>query len=279
MKQNSFNKELATNIFGIITTIIAIAICSWVEINWNFSIYSWMFIFILPVGAVCAGFVAASGYYFSAQIFHLPSSSKLTTNIVVTSIAAFFLIHYISYFFYELDGILIRERIDFLPYLDILLTGTSYTFLRSQINTGEVGSWGYVIAFIQFLGFTSAGIAVSQMLKEKPYCKDCSKYYSEKYNNSVFSSDGEKFLKDYIKLATLLKFGSLKKIGSSQIKIGSESSDNHHLLINFCIFQCSCKTKNNYLKLSMKKLKGDDWETIENLSAVKVTKEKIQLKY
>ena len=279
MEKSTTGKELATSILGFITTIITVGVCSWVEINWNFSIYSWMFFFIIPAGAVGAGFAAASGYYFGAQVLHLPISGRLTFNIVAASIAAFFLVYYIPYYFYEYNGILIREQIDFLTYLDTILTKTSYTFIRARASTGEVGSWGYAIAFLQFLGFTVAGLAISQMLKEKPYCKDCSKYYSKKYKKSVFSSDGEQFLKNYIALATLMESNSLKKIGSSHKKMGTDHSPGHHLSIDFSILQCSCKSKNNYLSLSMSKLKGDDWEIIENLSTARITKEKIPLKY
>ena len=53
-----------------------------------------MLFFIIPVGAVGAGMAAASGYYFGAQVLHLPISKRLTFNIVIASIGAFFLIKY-----------------------------------------------------------------------------------------------------------------------------------------------------------------------------------------
>tara|TARA_B110000211_G_C13968582_1_gene503901 strand:- start:150 stop:989 length:840 start_codon:yes stop_codon:yes gene_type:complete len=279
MEKSTTGKEIATSVLGFITTIITVGICSWVEINWNFSIYTWMFFFIIPAGALCAGFAAASGYYFGAQVLHLPVSGRLTFNIVAASIAAFFLVYYIPYYFYESEGNLIRERIDFLTYLEIILTKTSYTFLRARTSTGEIGSWGYAIAFLQFLGFTLAGLAISQMLKEKPYCKDCSKYYSKKYEKNVFSSEGEKFLKNYLELATLMEQNLLNKIGPLHKKIGADNSSGHHLSIDFNILQCGCKSKNNYLSLSMSKFKGDEWEKIDNLSTAIITKEKIPLKY
>ena len=111
MEKSTTGKELGTSILGFITTIITVGVCSWVEIKWNFSIYSWMFFFIIPAGALFAGGAAASGYYFGAQVFHLPISGRLTFNIVAASIAAFFLVYYIPYYFYELNGILIREQI------------------------------------------------------------------------------------------------------------------------------------------------------------------------
>jgi len=63
-EKSTTGKELGTSLLGIITTIITVGACSWIEINWNLLIYSFMFWFIIPVGAVGAGFVAASGYYF-----------------------------------------------------------------------------------------------------------------------------------------------------------------------------------------------------------------------
>ena len=74
-------------------------------------------------------------------------------------------------------------------------------------------------------------------------------------------------------------YNSLKKIGSSHKEMGVDHSPGHHLSIDFSILQCSCKSKNNYLSLSMSKLKGDDWEIIDRLATAKITKEKIPLKY
>ena len=127
-----------------------------------------------------------------------------------------------------------------------MLTKTSYSLIRFRTSTGEVGSWGYGIAFLQFLGFTIAGVAISAILKEKPFCKECSKYYSKKYWKSVYSSDGEKFLSNYIELATLMENKSFKKIGSSHKKMGTVHSPGHHLSIDFNIYQCDCKSKNNF---------------------------------
>jgi hypothetical protein len=57
-EKSTTGKELGTSLLGIITTIITVGACSWIEINWNLLIYSFMFWFIIPVGAVGAGFAA-----------------------------------------------------------------------------------------------------------------------------------------------------------------------------------------------------------------------------
>ena len=276
-EKSTTGKELGTIILGIITTIVTAIVCSWVEINWDFAIYSFMLFFIIPVGAVGAGMAAASGYYFGAQVLHLPISKRLTFNIVFASIGAFFLIKYIPYYFLKVDGVLFRDFIDFFSYLRYALTNVSYSLVRFKGSTGEiVGSWGYGIAFLQPLGFTGAGLYISSLLKEKPFCKECSKYYSKKYSKSVYSSEPETTLKNFAALVMLMSSKTLiGQVGKQHKEFGSEHPPGHHLSLVFVILQCDCK--NNYLSLKIQKQTSDVWEDVDKVYVI--TKQKIPLKY
>ena len=275
-EKSTTGKELGTIILGIITTIVTAIVCSWVEINWDFAIYSFMLFFIIPVGAVGAGMAAASGYYFGAQVLHLPISKRLTFNIVMASISAFFIIKYIPYYFLKVNGVLIRDFMNFFSYLNFTLTHSSYSLVRFSGSTGEIGSWGYGIAFLQLLGFTGAGLYISGLLHEKPFCKECSKYYSKKYSKSVYSSGPETTLKNFTALTILMSSKTfLDQVGKQHKKFGSEYSSGHHLSLVFEIFQCDCK--NNYLSLKIQKQTSDVWEDVDKVYVI--TKQKIPLKY
>ena len=123
-------RDFGTHLLGLITTFITIAAVAWVEINWNFAIYSFTFLAIIPVGACFVGLGSASGYYIGAKILHLPTSKTLTLGVFFNAISSFYLLYYIPYYFYEVNGQLVREIVDFIPYLKIALTEYSISFLR-----------------------------------------------------------------------------------------------------------------------------------------------------
>ncbi len=64
---------------GFATTLLTAVILSIVEIRFDLALYSYMFWFIVPVGAMISGFAAASGYYAGARLFHQkPAGGDLT---------------------------------------------------------------------------------------------------------------------------------------------------------------------------------------------------------
>tara|TARA_B100001559_G_C16369236_1_gene561203 strand:+ start:83 stop:889 length:807 start_codon:yes stop_codon:yes gene_type:complete len=266
-------RDFGTHLLGLITTLITIAAVAWVEINWEFAIYSFTILAIIPVGACLVGLGSASGYYVGAKILHLPTSKTLTFGILFNAVSSFYLLYYIPYYFYEINGQLIREVIDFIPYLKIALTEYSLTFLRTKTTTGVVGSWGYAIAFIQFLGFVISSLTVVGKLKEEPYCQDCSKYYSQKLDIKKYYSDSEKIIEDYTLLTSLMHLKSFEKIGKLYKNMGYSTVHENHLSLDYKIYTCDCK--NYYISLSMSKLSGEDFETIDKTLLYSITKDKI----
>ena len=101
-------RDFGTHLLGLITTIITIVICVWVELNSDFVIYSFTFFFIIPVGACLVGLGSASGYYIGAKLFHLPTSKTLTYGILFNAASSFYLLYYIPYYFLEINGQFVR---------------------------------------------------------------------------------------------------------------------------------------------------------------------------
>lgn len=44
------------------------------------------------------------------------------------------------------------------------------------VDTGEIGSAGYWIAVVQFIGFLAGSVAIYFMLGKKPVCEECQMY-------------------------------------------------------------------------------------------------------
>ena len=170
------DKQLLVAAFGITTSLITGITLGWIEVDSGFAIYSLMVWFVIPIGAFFSGFLAASGYFAGARLFHQKPAGGVLFNMIGASISAFLIIHYIPYFMLEVDGVRIKETVSFWQYLDIDIKNTSLTFMRS-VSTGELGNfWGYVYTIIQLLAFSFGAIAVFGWLSQSPYCENCSRY-------------------------------------------------------------------------------------------------------
>jgi len=182
---------------------------------------------VIPAGAICSGIAAASGYYAGARYFNHRPTKVLLLNMVVISIATFFLIHYINYYFLVVDGRPARELVDFAQYLRIVL---SHTSMRFRVARGpasgpvDLGSWGYVYAVLQIVGFAIGGVAIYWHLTTAPYCKRCSKYLVAKHTQTRYTTDSDQIGQ----IATLMRqsalAGRLQDAIAAHASGGSEAS-------------------------------------------------------
>ena len=66
----SSHKDLLVTVLGVGSTLIVAGVLGFIEVKFGWALYSFMFFFIIPVGAGFAGFAAASGYYLGAKLTH-----------------------------------------------------------------------------------------------------------------------------------------------------------------------------------------------------------------
>jgi len=138
-------------------------------------LFSYMVLFVMPVGAVIVGLAAASGYYFGALYLQKTPRWSLLFQMVLNAAIAQCLIYYIGYSMLVVDGIKATDAMSFGQYLDAVLTKAHYVSKRGE-DGGEVGSLGYWIAADQFIGVLLGGMAFFLVLIEKPVCRACRRY-------------------------------------------------------------------------------------------------------
>jgi len=188
-------QDFLVALMGAATSFLTAGILAAVDIRFGFSLYSFMFWFVIPAGAICCGFVAASGYCIGARLFQHRPTKLLLANILGIATTTFFLIHYLSYYFLTVDGKTVRDYISFLDFLIIDLTHQSVQFrIKAQAigSPVELGSWGYLYAALQITGFAIGGFAVYAYLLTLPYCGRCSKYLVKKEWQTRYTADSEK---------------------------------------------------------------------------------------
>ncbi len=270
------DKQFLIAAMGFTTTLLTAAILSIVEIRFEIALYSYMFWFIVPVGAGFSGFAAASGYYAGARLFHQRPAGGVLFNMIAASGAAFLLVHYIPYSQLEIEGIRVSELLPFWEYLDMAIRATSYGFVRGKASTGELGEWGYVVALIQLAGFAVGGWLVFLHLQGIPYCEKCSRYLSKTGEQVRFSGDGEAMAEGFKELVRLIAEDSyLEALDYHAEKMGAPKwLSEHHLRSLIVIHRCALCGLNHF-RFVMSKKKRDDWSDISETEIPRFTEEQL----
>jgi hypothetical protein len=258
---SSVMQDLLVAGFGAATSFLTAIILATLEIKFGFSIYSWMFWFVIPVGAICSGLAAASGYCAGARYFNHRPTKLLLLNMVAISIATFFLIHSINYYFLVVDGRPVRELVDFTSYLDTVLSHTAVRFrmMRGPVSGPvELGSWGYLYAALQIVGFACGGVAVYKYLDAQPYCEKCSKYlvakdtqtrYTTRYTNAAQLSQ----------ITTLMAAGRLQDAIAAHATSGSETYGKDPKLRSQVEIKRCKNCDQHWMKFTVSRWAKDDW--------------------
>lgn len=169
----------------------------------GFNLFTLTFWVIVPVGALFTGFAAASGYYLGAKLFNHKPDLIMFINIVIVAGTTQFLIYYFEYFTMVLDdGTKVKNLLDFPTYLKIMLTKAKYGLVSTSSGV-EVGYFGYVIAFVQFIAFLVGGVCVFAWLATISYCAACNKYSKSIFSKIILFSDKDTFTPFYEELISV----------------------------------------------------------------------------
>src|SRR5208282_4354536 len=117
MPMNRLTKNLVVALFGAVTSIITAVILVFVELRFGWALYGFTFWFVIPAGAVCAGGIAASGYYFGARLLNFRPTRNLLLFIVAISAGTFFFIYWLEYALLTVDGQSLSSAVSFGQFL------------------------------------------------------------------------------------------------------------------------------------------------------------------
>ena len=226
-------------IFALITSVLTALANLLVENIVGINVFSFGLWVIIPVGAVLIGMGGASGGFLACKYFNI-MPSKLDA-IALTLIAAFtmFLIYYLGYSTLVLDdGVLAKNVVDFGTYLDVVVTKAHMKVGRAlNHDTGEVGSFGYWLLVIRFVGVLIGGFAIFASLKELPVCSDCDVYFKKigVKENLQPNSDTAQTILDKIRSGTVEDYASA---------IESTGKGDCDVKIDFTLMRCpKCRSE------------------------------------
>ncbi len=194
MPMNRLIQNLVVTLFGAVTSAITAAILVFVELRFGWALYSITFWFVIPAGAIGAGLIAASGYYYGARLLNFRPTRNFLWVIVAISAGTFFFIYWLKYVLIKVDGNSIRDAVSYGQYLNYSLSHTAMRFslrghpIRNAVN---IGFGGYLYAALQILGFAIGGIGVCGHLISLSYCDDCKLYLSKKGDQKRYFENPE----------------------------------------------------------------------------------------
>lgn len=280
-------QNLTITAFGVLASIATALILFMIEAYFDFSLYTWTFWFVIPVGAIAAGFLAAGGYYLGARLFGHRPTAMILINMISVSIGTFFLIHWLSYITLAVEGTPVSNFISFGTYLDMILIQSSVQFSlegHEVGSTGQMGAWGYAYAALQIGGFAFGGLAVYGWLRSLAFCEDCSQYLEKKGQQTRYSADSEEFIQIVKQLTIVFEENQLQQAIDMHASFGKEEepedlelgSDFKSNLIHKACKSCSI----NWIEFTAQRWEKTDieeWKDLDDLEFGKFYKGQIKI--
>ena len=266
---------------GLATSALTALILWWIELKSGFALYTWMVWFVIPVGAILAGFAGASGYYAGSWWFGRRPTRLLLQNVLLASIATFLLINYFSYITLQIDGKPASDYVSFWKYLDLTVRSTSMEFrYRGAVklgSTGELGSFGYVIAFLQVIGFAVGGFSVYAALTSKPYCNKCSRYLSAKGRQVRYTQDGDGLQATRAQILESVRNRAVNSAIEIHLGFGNSKYQKDDHLRLACEVRFCKKCNQHWIKFAVEKRSGRDWKELHDFTVAGFTQEVVSV--
>ena len=235
------------------------------EREFHFAPYTWMANFIIPIGAIGCGFVAAIGYWAGSRLFHHRPTRLLLLNIVLVSLGTFFSIHHLDY-----DHAFVGDRplANVMSFPDYLVAVTTHMTYKTSSGSGEpteLGLLGWGVAALQVAGFCLGGFIVYGMLVAVPYCNRCSKYFNVLWKRTIPWKQVELMTRSYDASARLLQAGQLQPAVNEFAAVPDQSKFRAKALLTMDLRKCpTCE--NRRIKLTAQKRNGRNFTTVGDVT-------------
>ncbi len=142
-------------------------------------VLGWYVNYILPVGAMIVGFIAASGYALASRLTDIRISRSLLTAVLVLQAGAYVTAEYVEYDEtierFKERGQLVGRAPSFFEYYDWKARNFAWEPRPGQ-PPEPLGGWGYVFVLLRAIGFIGSGMFAPAILYSFPYCEHCQRY-------------------------------------------------------------------------------------------------------
>jgi hypothetical protein len=147
------------------------------QVTDDFQIMGFYVEYVIPLGALIVGLLAATGYGAASWLAGVRMSKWLIWAVVLLQVGAYFAAQYIEFrslgLVYE-NG----EPVGFFEYFDHVTR--QFAWVEDGKAGEPFGVWGYAMRALEIGGFAFGGLIVPLVLLGRPYCEACSAYYRQK---------------------------------------------------------------------------------------------------
>lgn len=142
----------------------------------------------------------------------------------------------------------------------------------------EIGSWGYLYAALQMLGFAVGGVAVYFHLKSLPYCDSCSKYLAKKGIQTRYTASSETLTNAVKNIVHYLSESRFQDAIAIHANTAGSDIYQKELVLRSQIQIKRCKSCNqHWLRFTVSKRARDDWKDIDELGCQSFCSEPIDV--
>ncbi len=154
---------------GLVTTALALlgvyALASGKDGTY---VMGWYANYVLPVGALLVGLVAASGYGIAAWLGGYRISGTTLWLVAGIQFLAYLAAQYVEY-------LQLAPGMAFLKFFDF--STRQFAFENDGGGMGSpLGTLGYGVRALEVLGFVGGSVLVPLMLRSRPFCESCGRY-------------------------------------------------------------------------------------------------------
>lgn len=169
---------------GLITTVITLALLTYVAISTNGEIHLLGYIFtffVFPISAIAIGFLSGIGYSIVSWLRGCRVPGILLFFVFIIQICAYFTAQYIEYRItnpvFANDG----QPVPFWTYYDfqtqqMIFSTENEEDENNPHKTEPLGIFGYGPRLLEILGFAFGGLTPLLLLRMKAHCRRCNIY-------------------------------------------------------------------------------------------------------
>ena len=144
-------------------------------------------------------------------------------------------------------------------------------------TTGALGTFGYVVACLQILGFAAGGFCVYGYLTSQPYCEKCSRYLSGKGSQIRYTGDGDGLQATAAQVLADISNGAIASAVERQRDFGTpDHQKDNHLRTMFTVRHCK-KCGQHWVKFTVEKKSGDNWKEIPEVTVAGFTDQTVTI--
>jgi hypothetical protein len=266
---NSFPKDILVLLATAVTTVLTCIVLAFFDLA-NFSLYGLTLLFVIPIGAILAGFAAASGCYLAARLLNYRPTRLVLFGVLAMSAMTFFLVNYLDYYFMTVDGQSVRTLVSFTDFLNVSLSHMSVC-LHTCVNGGVgLGPLGYLAAGLQILGFFLGGASVYGHLQSQKYCDACERYFSHKETEKRYFPYWTEATEAHNEVLGLLRDGQFHAALARHAAVGEATKDKTFDVFSELQLRYCETCLRHHIHVAMKGREGrnkNDWKVVPNTEA------------